>query len=390
MLLGFLEEYCMGNEPVDEVVILGDLFDEWVCPAEFDPTEPPHSTPPLHEQYEQIAAATQNQGSIKAFKALAAMDKLVYVAGNHDMLADKPIIEKIFPGIRYPNLTDGHNVYRVDGIWAEHGHWYGLFNAPYPVRTGTGFTRSMLPLGYFISRVLAHETLKTGLSSNPIQVFLEWVDHVHAKVPEARDPVRAMTSRVNGVLDPLFVGLYNALALQRAPFLLGVEMDDLDGIQGLVKWLQIGMRYKTIWSEWTNTHPGNVAPHDALWCDAGDLSSAARLVFSQNKEARIVIFGHTHTWYLASNLGPFSASGKTPKPGADPIYVNSGAWENATRLCSFVETKIDRATGKHFVQPKQWRLNPKTGKYESKDLQPAAWVSCKGKTRKGGSTRHGL
>src|SRR5208283_4687856 len=47
---------------VDEVIILGDLFDEWICPAKLDPTAPPldpsappHSDPPGDQQFCNIS-----------------------------------------------------------------------------------------------------------------------------------------------------------------------------------------------------------------------------------------------------------------------------------------------------------------------------------------------
>jgi len=72
-----------------EVVLLGDPFHEWICPAQFDPTDTAHPMPPEGQRFINIAGAPQNQSVIRALKVLAAQNRLAYLTRNHDMLADK-------------------------------------------------------------------------------------------------------------------------------------------------------------------------------------------------------------------------------------------------------------------------------------------------------------
>jgi len=48
----FVKTVCSD---VDEVIILGDLFDEWICPAKLDPTASPHPDPPEDQQFYNIS-----------------------------------------------------------------------------------------------------------------------------------------------------------------------------------------------------------------------------------------------------------------------------------------------------------------------------------------------
>jgi len=91
MLVEFLKQYCIDDESVAEVVIVGDLFDEWVCPTQFDPTDRDHQ----EQQFKNVANASQNQLVTAWLRELARQQRLIYLRGNHDMLANKPIMEEI-------------------------------------------------------------------------------------------------------------------------------------------------------------------------------------------------------------------------------------------------------------------------------------------------------
>jgi hypothetical protein len=62
----------------------------------------------------------------------------------------------IFGGTKIWNA--GMSIYRSSRLLAEHGSAHAMFNAPDPVNN----PGSRLPLGYFISRVLATKTYNTG------------------------------------------------------------------------------------------------------------------------------------------------------------------------------------------------------------------------------------
>lgn len=369
MLTRFLQDYCIGDDSLSEVVIVGDLFDEWVCPASFDPTEPVHPIPvPNGEQYRKIVGAGQNGKVVEAFRSLASARKLVYVPGNHDMFADKTIIEGIFPGIRCPEPVNGHHFYKTEGIRAEHGHWYGLFNAPHPAGSGSGFDGSPLPLGHFITRLNAEETLKTGSMLGLPQVFKEWIAHILSHVPEIKDP----NVEVGDVVNAILRNFLDTLIANHAYGLKGATMNGFNDIPGTVLWNDVMERYADIYTAWPDSHPDNVGRLDAIWGDAGDLSNAAHLITFQDEETRIVICGHTHESYLMKYQDSPYPPDEIP-PEAGRVYANSGAWTDDTKNCTFVETELRPDEGKHLISLKGW-FKVDADKYEARDVHPDSWV----------------
>src|SRR5208283_2984748 len=158
LLANFLNDQLNATD-VKELVILGDLFDEWVIPIEDNPLT----------NFADICSNPVNKPVIDRLKTLATNPdiKLSYVTGNHDMgmdtagiAANKEFIEKTtFPGIRYIcNSYEPWGVCNVGILAAEHGNHYCLFNAPDKLTAKNTF----LPIGYFISRIVAHKVKNTG------------------------------------------------------------------------------------------------------------------------------------------------------------------------------------------------------------------------------------
>jgi UDP-2,3-diacylglucosamine pyrophosphatase LpxH len=369
----FLKTRCIEDATVKETVILGDLFDEWVCPAGFEPTDSVHGT----QQLENIVNAAQNQPVIKQLRILASQKRLKYIPGNHDMLADITIVQTLFQGIEFVNGFDGHGVYRGDGIWAEHGHWYGLFNAPYPALKSGGLGKSILPLGFFITRILAEETLKTGSSATLLKVLGEWADRINSSAAQARLSNKMTYSERYDLSQTVLEGLLDTFVTSHACNQPGVLMNGYDGIPGMVDWNQVKERYARIFSEWSGTHPDNVDPWDAIESDYGHLRSAARRVFLNHEDARIVIFGHTHKYECTSLLVPPPTrplDEHLMPSDMSPIYANAGGWSNETPRCTFVETEFNPDTRYHIVRVREWK--DVGGQYAAQevDLCPDQWV----------------
>ncbi len=143
------------NHPgIRTVVILGDLFDEWVVPCEVSPFDEAEGITDSKAYFNAIADADVNAGIISRLQLIATHPEisLVYVPGNHDMLITEDILSEIIPGIIWAGDVTGLGIYHpVDDMVMEHGHRYDFFNTPQPlVNQG-----HMLPPGYFISRLYA-------------------------------------------------------------------------------------------------------------------------------------------------------------------------------------------------------------------------------------------
>ena len=66
---------CSESTAVEEVVILGDLFDRWLVPAALEPTI----------SFQEICDNDANKKIITALQELAERKIVTYVPGNHDM-----------------------------------------------------------------------------------------------------------------------------------------------------------------------------------------------------------------------------------------------------------------------------------------------------------------
>ena len=108
-MLGDFLGLKLSDPEAKEVVILGDLFDLWVYPAELEP-------PDEKEHLCRIAHAYQNREVIRRLQGIAACDEidLIYVQGNHDMWTStmtppcwKGFLNELFPGINTDYIECG-------------------------------------------------------------------------------------------------------------------------------------------------------------------------------------------------------------------------------------------------------------------------------------------
>jgi UDP-2,3-diacylglucosamine pyrophosphatase LpxH len=136
-----LQNANQGANPVNRLVILGDLFDFWTYPPSMDP-------PTIDE----ILAAHPNLfGPNGKFTQVvqALKGNVQYLHGNHDILLTQADLNKI-PG-------GGHQIQLLPDIYPDasgivftHGHLATMFNAPdvrYP---------GEVPVGHFVTRAICH------------------------------------------------------------------------------------------------------------------------------------------------------------------------------------------------------------------------------------------
>jgi UDP-2,3-diacylglucosamine pyrophosphatase LpxH len=127
----------IGQRPkeFERVVLLGDILDLWTVP---------YSLPP--SSIAAVVGAKQNAPIFKVLNLLnSAGIEVVYVAGNHDDCVKGP-----FDTGRLKVVKE----YRDGTILGYHGHENCLFNGPDP--------KGRNSFGYYITRVAAGVTLKTG------------------------------------------------------------------------------------------------------------------------------------------------------------------------------------------------------------------------------------
>jgi UDP-2,3-diacylglucosamine pyrophosphatase LpxH len=150
-IVAFLNQLTASD--VDELVIDGDLLDQWFVPTSY--------TQPADLKDFFTKDADNNKTVIEAIKSVMKSGiKVTYIPGNHDMLLNQEILSALIPGINQARDVDGLGTYRTGArseIAIEHGHRYNTFCAPDTLSNKdiTGAYPSILPPGYFFTRVAA-------------------------------------------------------------------------------------------------------------------------------------------------------------------------------------------------------------------------------------------
>lgn len=319
-MLGDFLGTILQSDDVAELIILGDLFDQWVCPTEFDPTT-----------YQKVAKAKQNIGILENLRKIASHKemKLHYVHGNHDMLLEKEVLEKIIPGVIFHGERPGEGVFQADGIAAEHGSMYTMFCSP----DTWSHVGSSLPLGFFISRVVAHKNALFDEKQNFLDVLILFIEDFEKSPELAKDVFEAITR--DCCLPPS----------------AKIDMNKLDNNPDFLKVEEVTDRYANLFTTWGINTPTGLSSFDGVICEVEGLALAACKEYFKKKKADIVIFGHTHKYvldgYILGDCSPRNPFGFIP---CKHIYANSGTWINSKQLCTYVETEINRDKGRHYVR----------------------------------------
>lgn len=148
---------------VKELVIAGDLLDEWFVPASVDTYNGKDQT----DFVDRIAAA--NAGVIEELNQIIGDGNILvtYTPGNHDLTIEADNIERILPGINQVRDSEdaafGLGTYSpadYPKIAIEHGHRYNYFCAPDQFSNQEVAPGTILPPGYFFTRIGAEHVFQ--------------------------------------------------------------------------------------------------------------------------------------------------------------------------------------------------------------------------------------
>jgi len=304
------------NDGFDELILVGDVLDDWVYPIK---VRPPH--------YADIAAARRNPAIMDLLKQIA-QDKtktVTYVVGNHDMTIKEYSIPDFGNG-RGANIAFRQYYESSDGVLAQHGHQFGMYNAPDP--------DNLLPLGHYISRLYANVTAGTGVQER-------W----QGKIPGA------VGGTIAGVLNPFVNVPLNHLAGQ-----LGIDDSEsivtIDG--GTVSLGDIRRIYADLPDRWVKSN-GILGPIESALEETpmGLDSEAENLAKRFGK--KLVVFGHTHLARIQFVYTWFHASQGTEDEAKEiAIYANCGSWCQNNAQYTYVVDEYDESTTKHKVTLMSW------------------------------------
>ncbi|MEW5737131.1 MAG: metallophosphoesterase [Thermodesulfobacteriota bacterium] len=304
------------NQEVRELVILGDLFDEWLIPYDAPPYDPPVADD--RDYFFSVRNAKKNSAIVDVLGAIAAAGTIAvtYVHGNHDMKLAQDVFQDLVPGAAFQGTPDGLGIYSpVDGVVMEHGHRYDFFNSPQPLAN----PGHILPPGYFVTRMWAKGMeAEAAAGANTVGVPSPYGE-VEFTFPAAWDVTMLYTE--DHFPDLVHPSLSDPIIL----------MSGIDGYPGPFSFDGARDMYVNgnIESNWPATQTQNqvnvhIGVFEAIVNGQSNLDEAAREEYLENAglspKVNVVVFGHTHNPMLET----FPRLSRNVKG----IYANTGSWVN--------------------------------------------------------------
>jgi UDP-2,3-diacylglucosamine pyrophosphatase LpxH len=281
-----------SHSKVDELVLLGDIFDNWVFPHDVKPPT-----------FAQIVKSSHIRGVLELLDRLSESTAVLFIPGNHDMTLTHAELMSVLPRVGYGGQGKDTPMFGAGRLLAEHGNAAALFCAPDPQHP------NYLPLGYFISRLAATADRETGSHSPSVSDIVREFGHMLAK-------------------EKLAVGVFDAICHKA-----GVSGDatilmpeDLWGGEPVTV-AAVRDSYKDLQAEYERRH-GLIQTALAIPSELGELSLVADTLFIRHG-AKLVLMGHTHHAVVKQHVLP---TGRV-------AYVNTGAWCNDTSKATWVEVE---------------------------------------------------
>jgi UDP-2,3-diacylglucosamine pyrophosphatase LpxH len=321
-LVKFLDQIRLAPN-IKELVIIGDLVDLWFVPSEAE-------TFRGKTQKEFVGIVAKNNKLVMAAFNNIIRDgkiKVTYVPGNHDLIVTAEDIQNIFPGIHQQRDVQGLGSYSPDGhpeIVMEHGHRYNFFCAPDPISNRDIAPGSILPPGYFFTRIATTSVV-------------EGHPNADGKIPVVTENSMGESQTLMYIYWKLWYELMTALPISDGfdEKIIKTNIDGFTDNYSISDFMPYQMSaggyidmkmYKGILDTWDERQALNqvsvkIPLKEALIKAASGAESDAQaeLQYFKNpaSDKRIVVFGHTHEPRIipSENL----KSQKT-------IYVNSGTW----------------------------------------------------------------
>lgn len=271
-LLKALEYIEQNAASINEVVLLGDVFDFWTYPCG---TKPP--------SFSDIVNANPNVlGPNGKLKEVADKVPVTYINGNHDMNVGKDDIARLGKiqyneGLRYIKDTP------CGRILFTHGSEYTIFNA----QDATTELKP-LPVGHFVTRALSEYLVKSKLASG--QTAADLPDNgTPSKLKLLQKLIPALKSKqsITQIMLDMFSALPGVSRNTRVNLLNGrtVTFADAERIYANLgrQWIQkygLLSAIKSVTADMTG--------HSIVWW-------AQRDALQSENDADIAVLGHTHT-----------------------------------------------------------------------------------------------
>jgi len=321
-LVKFLDQIRLAPN-IKELVIIGDLVDLWFVPSDAETFRGK-----TQNEFVRIVAKN-NKHVIAAFNNIIRDGKIkvTYVPGNHDLIVTAEDIQSILPGINQQRDVQGLGSYSPDGhpeIIMEHGHRYNFFCAPDPISNRDIAPGSILPPGYFFTRIATTSVVEgfpdaagkipevTANSYGEDQTIAyiywkAWYELMTAFPVNGGFDEKIIKTNINGFTENYSISDF-------MPYQLSAE-----------GYIDMKM-YKGILATWDERQSLNqvsvkIPIKETIIKGASgaetDIQAEVQYFKNPNSDKRIVVFGHTHEPRIipSENL-----------KGQKTIYANSGTW----------------------------------------------------------------
>jgi UDP-2,3-diacylglucosamine pyrophosphatase LpxH len=316
------------SKNVKELVIAGDLIDEWFVPADVDTYDGKGQT----DFVQRLAATNKIVFDVLNQIIKEGEVKVTYVPGNHDLAITAENISLVLPGISQArDARQGLGTYTPTDfpiLAIEHGHRYNFFCSPDPFSNQNVAPGTIMPPGYFFTRIgalfvkqgrpapgdttpIVTPNLTGGESQDLLFRYWKMWQMTTILFPITnRFDDDVIITNING-----FTGLYSVNDLIPAQSSRGglLHVNLFNGIQ----------------DNWEVRQTLNNVPIHTITSRAIDSVNSSRetdyqanlqYFMNPNSDKRIVVFGHTHQpKIIASNN----------YKGESCIYANSGTWIDA-------------------------------------------------------------
>jgi UDP-2,3-diacylglucosamine pyrophosphatase LpxH len=308
---------------VKEIVIAGDLIDEWWVPDSVNTYQGKDQS-----DFVQRIAAT-NSEVFAVINQIIQENKIIvtYLPGNHDMAITAANVDLILPGINQTHDAQGLGTYipaSMPTLAIEHSNRYNFITAPDPISNRDIVPGSILPTGYFLTRIstthmiqnctVAGDTLAvvtpntTGNESQNLafEYWESWAWLMNAIPITNKFSEKIIVTNINGFTKTYSLNDLTPFQLTPGGF---IDMKLFKGVQDN-------------WEERQTAN--NVAVHipvarafaNQVNSDSIDVQANTQYFRNPNSNIRIVVFGHTHK----AKIIPFTNN------GIKSIYANSGTW----------------------------------------------------------------
>lgn len=328
----FLKE-VKESKTIKELVIAGDMLDEWYIPTRID-------TYGSGTQADFVRKSVEaNKGVFDLLNAIIKEGtiKVTYVPGNHDMGFLPEHIDLAMPGVnqardageKYPVGT-----YYPDGfpqIAIEHGHRYDFFNAIAPDANAAEAPGSFTPPGYFFARIAANSFTNPTTAQAATKVPVVTLNDSTNAEQFSKNVYYLLWKKVleeliyvnDSFSEQIFttnIGKFtkkyaiNDVLPQNSLVDGSIQMKLYNGLFTQTNW-NARQKYNNV--PITNEINGSIL--GSLKTEFLDNQSETQYFKNPNSNVRLVVFGHTHI----PMIKPF-----TDQNGKPCLYVNSGTWED--------------------------------------------------------------